>query len=67
MPKSRDEEIFRTRPKARLVDPLWIPQLQTDPGSPLMSYSRIFDATDADLMATLRDYVELSGDLRGGG
>ena len=31
-----------------------------------MSYSQIVDATDADLMATLRDYVELSGDLRGG-
>lgn len=32
-----------------------------------MSYTRIFDGDDADLVAALRDYVELSGDLRSGG
>ena len=32
-----------------------------------MSYTRVFDGTDANLTAQLRDYVELSGDLRSGG
>src|SRR6185437_11088554 len=40
---------------------------QTDPHLPLMSYTRIFDGADADLVAALRDYVELNGDLRSGG
>ena len=34
---------------------------------PLMSYTRMFDGTDSELVAALRDYVELSGDQRGGG
>lgn len=38
-----------------------------NPLEPLMSYTRIFDGTDADLLAKLRDYVELNGDLRSGG
>ncbi len=38
-----------------------------DPHKPLMSYTRIFDGVDADLLATMRDYVELSGNQRGGG
>lgn len=41
--------------------------LVADPRRPIMSYTRLFDATDADLTATLRDYVELNGDLRSGG
>lgn len=46
----------------------WQGWLSTDPAAePLMSYSRIFDGADADLVAELRDYVELSGDLRSGG
>ena len=32
-----------------------------------MSYTRIFDGADGDLVAALRDYVELNGDLRSGG
>jgi hypothetical protein len=40
---------------------------QLDPRLPLMSYTRLFDGTDADLVAALRDYVELNGDLRSGG
>ncbi|HET6325309.1 MAG TPA: hypothetical protein VFG04_11590 [Planctomycetaceae bacterium] len=40
---------------------------QLDPHLPLMSYTRIFDGADADLVAALRDYVELGGDLRSGG
>jgi hypothetical protein len=31
-----------------------------------MSYTRMFDAADADLCAALRDWLELSGDRRGG-
>jgi hypothetical protein len=38
-----------------------------DPLTPLMSYTRIFDGSDANLVAELRDYVELSGDRRSGG
>lgn len=34
---------------------------------PLYSYTRLFDGRDARLTARLRDYVELSGDLRAGG
>ena len=34
---------------------------------PVMSYTRIFDGSDARLVAALRDYVELSGDQRSGG
>lgn len=48
---------------AQTVQPAW----NFDPTEPLMAYSRIFDGTDADLLATLRDYVELNGDLRSGG
>lgn len=38
-----------------------------DPNQPIMSYTRIFDGSDAELTALLRDYVVLSGDLRSGG
>ncbi len=41
--------------------------VQTDPRQPVMSYTRLFDGADADLVAKLRDYVELNGDLRSGG
>lgn len=37
------------------------------PARPVMAYSRFFDGADADLVAELRDYVELNGDLRKGG
>jgi hypothetical protein len=40
---------------------------QLNPRLPLMSYTRVFDGADGDLVAGLRDYVELSGDLRSGG
>jgi hypothetical protein len=40
---------------------------QADTHLPLMSYTRVFDGADADLVAALRDYVELNGDLRSGG
>ncbi len=38
-----------------------------DPRLPLMSYTRMFDGADPQLNAKLRDYVELSADLRSGG
>jgi hypothetical protein len=38
-----------------------------DPRLPLMSYTRMFDGSDPQLTARLRDFVELSGDLRSGG
>jgi hypothetical protein len=40
---------------------------QGNPRLPLMSYTRVFDGADGDLVAALRDYVELNGDLRSGG
>ena len=43
------------------------PTLDRDPLVPLMSYTRIFDGKDEKVVAALRDYVELSGDLRSGG
>ena len=44
-----------------------IPLTQHEPTEPLMSYTRLFDGADANLVAALRDYVELSGDRRSGG
>ena len=38
-----------------------------NPREPLMSYVRLFDGADPRLTARLRDYRELSGDLRSGG
>ncbi len=34
---------------------------------PYMSYTRVFDGADADFTASLRNYLELSGDQRSGG
>jgi hypothetical protein len=36
------------------------------PVEPLMAYTRIFDGSDSALVAELRDYAELSAELRGG-
>lgn len=43
------------------------PATHFDPTQPLMSYTRLFDGADSRLVSRLRDYVELSGDLRAGG
>lgn len=61
-----------TPPSGLLVNPLpGQMQLQRpeafDPTQPLMSYTRMFDGADPLLTARLRDYVELSGNLRAGG
>ena len=37
------------------------------PFEPLMAYTRMFDGSSAELTASLRDYLELRDDLRGGG
>ena len=39
----------------------------SDPSQALMSYTRLFDGADPQLVVVLRDYVELRGDLRSGG
>lgn len=41
--------------------------LAPPPCEPLMSYTRLFDGSNAELTATLRDYLELRDDLRSGG
>lgn len=38
-----------------------------NPRDPLMAYTRLFDGADPKLTARLRDFRELSGDLRAGG
>jgi hypothetical protein len=43
------------------------PLLEFDPLEPVMSYTKIFDARNADVVANLRDYCELNNDLRSGG
>ncbi|VAX40414.1 hypothetical protein MNBD_PLANCTO02-372 [hydrothermal vent metagenome] len=40
--------------------------VQQTPLKPIMSYTRIFEGSDADLTATLRNYLELNGDARSG-
>lgn len=40
---------------------------QFDPTLPLMSYTRIFDGADTEVINRLKDYLELRGDRRGGG
>jgi hypothetical protein len=44
-----------------------LPPPEFDPTKPFMSYTRLFDGADADLQATLRDYLEVRGDPRSGG
>ena len=41
--------------------------LQPDIHKPLMSHTRMFDGSDADLVDALRDYVKFNGDRRSGG
>ncbi len=43
------------------------PPVPFNPRIPLMSYTRLFDGADADLVATLRDYLEFRSDERSGG
>lgn len=38
-----------------------------DPRQPLMSYTRLFDGSDAAFVATLRDWLELNANRRAGG
>lgn len=41
--------------------------MAVDAPKPLMAYTRMFDGADADFAASLRDYLELRGDMRSGG
>lgn len=74
-PRELDEEVIEVPPpeKPLLTTPAPGGELQVqplepfDPTLPLMSYTRMFDGSDPRLTARLRDYVELSGDLRAGG
>jgi hypothetical protein len=43
-----------------------VPLLKVVSSKPIMSYTRMFDGSDAGLSAALRDYVEIGGDLRSG-
>jgi hypothetical protein len=54
-------------PPALEAGPFPAPPSTYDPLVPLMAYTRMFDGADAKLTARLRNYVELSGDLRAGG
>ena len=38
-----------------------------DPTRPLMSYTRMFDGADQELVNKLKDYLDLRGDRRSGG
>ena len=51
-----------------MTSTMWTPNTQPfNPRDPLMAYTRLFDGADSKLTARLRDYRELSGDLRSGG
>jgi hypothetical protein len=54
-------------PPAGVVEPPFADFGPVAPVEPIMAYTRMFDGADADLVAALRDYVELSGDRRSGG
>lgn len=45
----------------------WADSIVPSTPQPIMSYTRIFDASEAELLAVLRDYVELHGTIRSGG
>ncbi len=46
--------------------PLSTTSSEYDPMLPLMSYIQLFDASDAELIARLSDYLEVSGEIRNG-
>jgi hypothetical protein len=56
-------------PIAQPTEGVGVPPLngEFDPTQPILSYTRLFDAADADLVNKLRDYLELRGDRRSGG
>ena len=56
-----EQASFEYAPAPAVVDPL---EMITQP---YMSYTRVFDGSDAKFTAALRNYLELSGDQRSGG
>ncbi len=53
-------------PEAQITPPI-LDTPSVVPREPLMAYTRLFDGSDSELTASLRDYVELRDDLRSGG
>ena len=54
------------RPALEYGDELILGPDEFDPSEPVMAYVRLFDSTDAALVARLADYLELSGETRSG-
>ncbi|MHC4875131.1 MAG: hypothetical protein ACYTGL_01455 [Planctomycetota bacterium] len=55
-----------TVPALVFDDQIILGKADFDPHEPLMAYVRMFDSTDARLVARLADYLELSGETRSG-
>ena len=63
---SRMNEQSELRPALEYGDELILGPGEHDPTEPVMAYVRLFDSTDAALVARLADYLELSGETRSG-
>ena len=66
MNKPSEPPIYLEPPDLKAPEIFSLPLLKVDSSKPIMSYTRMFDGSDADLIAALRDYVEIGGDLRSG-
>lgn len=64
VPKQPDPVIIPQESLSQPVTP--IPEPGFDPRKPLMSYTRLFDGAELELVNQLKDYLELRGDQRGG-
>jgi hypothetical protein len=53
------------KPPAERLPPPLPPEF--DPTRPVMSYTRMFDGADQELVNKLKDYLDLRGDRRSGG
>jgi hypothetical protein len=53
-------------PDARSSSEASSSEVEFDPTQPLMSYTRMFDGAETELVNKLRDYLELRGDRRSG-
>lgn len=65
--RSGDSQTVMVGPPPTGSEPYAANSSSFNPREPLMSYVRLFDGADPRLTARLRDYRELSGDLRSGG
>lgn len=55
------------RPVPEEPQPLQSIEREHDPTKPVMSYTKMFDGKNPEIVRLLRDYVEVRGDLRSGG